>query len=54
MDLYTLGETKCALYAVIPDNDNSFNHTVDGGGPPYIPFGPLRFWDLCLSGSSPW
>ena len=25
MDLYTLGEKKCALYAVIPDNDNTFN-----------------------------
>lgn len=24
MDLYTLGERKCALYAVIPDNDTSF------------------------------
>ena len=24
MDLYTLGEKKCALYAVIPDNDTSF------------------------------
>ena len=23
MDLYTLGEKKCALYAVIPDNDNT-------------------------------
>ena len=28
MDLYTLGEKKCALYAVIPDNDNSFNFLV--------------------------
>jgi len=28
MDLYTLGEQKCALYAVIPDNDNSFNFLV--------------------------
>ena len=27
-DLYTLGEKKCALYAVIPDNDNSFNFLV--------------------------
>ena len=25
MDLYTLGEKKVALYAVIPDNDNTFN-----------------------------
>ena len=25
MDLYTLGEKKCALYAVIPDNDTTFN-----------------------------
>ncbi len=28
MDLCTLGEQKCALYAVIPDNDNSFNFLV--------------------------
>ncbi len=28
MDLYTLGETKCALYAVIPDNDNTYNFIV--------------------------
>ena len=28
MDLYTLGEKKCALYAVIPDNDTSFNFLV--------------------------
>ena len=28
MDLYTLGEKKCALYAVIPDNDQSFNFLV--------------------------
>lgn len=28
MDLYTLGEQKCALYAVIPDNDNTFNFLV--------------------------
>ena len=28
MDLYTLGEKKVALYAVIPDNDNSFNFLV--------------------------
>ena len=28
MDLYTLGEGKVALYAVIPDNDNSFNFLV--------------------------
>ena len=28
MDLYTLGEKKCALYAVIPDNDNSLNFLV--------------------------
>ena len=28
MDLYTLGEKKAALYAVIPDNDNSFNFLV--------------------------
>ena len=28
MDLYTLGETKCALYAVIPDNDTTFNFLV--------------------------
>ena len=28
MDLYTLGEQKCALYAVIPDNDQSFNFLV--------------------------
>ena len=28
MDLYTLGEKKCALYAVIPDNDSSFNFLV--------------------------
>ena len=28
MNLYTLGEQKCALYAVIPDNDNSFNFLV--------------------------
>ena len=25
MDLYTLGEQKCALYAVIPNNDTTFN-----------------------------
>ena len=28
MDLYSLGEKKCALYAVIPDNDGSFNFLV--------------------------
>ena len=28
MDLYTLGEKKVALYAVIPDNDTSFNFLV--------------------------
>ena len=28
MDLYTLGERKCALYAVIPDNDTSFTFLV--------------------------
>ena len=28
MDLYTLGERKVALYAVIPDNDNTFNFLV--------------------------
>ena len=28
MDLYSLGERKCALYAVIPDNDNTFNFLV--------------------------
>ena len=28
MDLYTLGEKKCALYAVIPDNDQSLNFLV--------------------------
>ena len=28
MDLYILGEKKCALYAVIPDNDNTFNFLV--------------------------
>ncbi len=28
MDLYTLGEKKCALYAVIPDNDNTFTFLV--------------------------
>ena len=28
MDLYTLGEKKCALYAVIPDNDMTFNFLV--------------------------
>ena len=28
MDLYTLGEKKCALYAVIPDNDTTFNFLV--------------------------
>lgn len=28
MDLYTLGERKVALYAVIPDNDTSFNFLV--------------------------
>ena len=28
MDLYTLGEKKCALYAVIPDNDNTYNFLV--------------------------
>ena len=28
MDLYTLGEGKVALYAVIPDNDNTFNFLV--------------------------
>ena len=28
MDLYTLGEKKCALYAVIPDNDSTFNFLV--------------------------
>ena len=28
MDLYTLGEKKVTLYAVIPDNDNTFNFLV--------------------------
>ena len=28
MDLYTLGEKKVALYAVIPDNDNTFHFLV--------------------------
>ena len=28
MDLYTLGEKKCVLYAVIPDNDTTFNFLV--------------------------
>ncbi len=28
MDLYTLGGKKVALYAVIPDNDNTFNFLV--------------------------
>ncbi len=28
MDLYTLGEKKCALYAVIPDNDNTYNFLI--------------------------
>ena len=28
MDLYTLGKKKVALYAVIPDNDNTFNFLV--------------------------
>lgn len=28
MDLYTLGENKCALFAVIPDNDNTFSFLV--------------------------
>lgn len=28
MDLYSLGEKKCALYAVIPDNDNTFHFLV--------------------------
>lgn len=28
MDLYTLGENKVAMYAVIPDNDDSFNFLV--------------------------
>lgn len=28
MDLYSLGEKKCALYAVIPDNNGSFNFLV--------------------------
>lgn len=28
MDLYTLGEKKVSLYAVIPDNDNTFNFLV--------------------------
>ena len=28
MDLYTLGEKKVALYAVIPDNDNTFSFLV--------------------------
>ena len=28
MDLYTLGEKKCALYAVIPDNDTTFTFLV--------------------------
>ena len=28
MDLYTLGEKKVALYAVIPDNDTTFNFLV--------------------------
>ena len=28
MDLYTLGEDKCALFAVIPDNDNTFSFLV--------------------------
>ena len=28
MDLYTLGERTCALYAVIPDNDTTFNFFV--------------------------
>ena len=28
MDIYTLGERKCALYAVIPDNDTTFTFLV--------------------------
>lgn len=28
MDLYSLGEQKCAIYAVIPDNDTTFNFLV--------------------------
>ena len=28
MDLYTLGEKKCALYAVIPDNDTTYSFLV--------------------------
>lgn len=28
MELWTLGEKKCALYAVIPDNDNTYNFLV--------------------------
>ena len=28
MDLYTLGEKKVALYAVIPDNDNTFSNIL--------------------------
>lgn len=28
MDLYTLGEQKCALFAVIPDNDDTFSFLV--------------------------
>lgn len=28
MDLYTLGEKKCALFAVIPDNDDTFSFLV--------------------------
>ena len=32
MDLYTLGEKKVALYAVIPDNDNTFNFLVSHAG----------------------
>lgn len=28
MDLWTLGEKKCALYAIIPDNDNTYNFLV--------------------------
>lgn len=37
MDLYTLGERKCALYAVIPDNDTTFTFFSESSVLPDFP-----------------
>ena len=42
MDLYTLGEKKVALYAVIPDNDNTFNFLVS------LLYAPVSYTHLTL------